>query len=335
LNSDPQEYVPIIDLHNDLPVDVAQRRLNSERNVLNNSHLQELKRGGIGGFNGIAFVEPEYKPFRALNRAMKIVDSLFEDLEETEDFIFVRSGSDFRRAFDDGGKIVFILGSEGGEFIETDLSILRNFYRLGLRSFGLVWDERNLIGDGYSQANTRNGGSGLSEFGYKVVEECNRMGIIIDGAHINPNGLSDILERSKKPIMVSHGSTLCHPGSSRPISDEHLKLVAKGGGVSGIFALNVKNSIPDVDSFLDNVEYAIKVAGIDHVGLGFDFFPGSEERFRLIQKKYPDITDCQGLKNASESQNAIRGLRRRGFKEEDIKKVASGNFLRVLTDVTG
>jgi membrane dipeptidase len=322
-------------MHNDLPVDIAQRRVNNERNVLDNCHLQKLMQGGIGGFNGIAFVEPDYKPFRALNRAMKVVDSLFEDLSETKSFAFVKSGTDFRKVIEDGEKIGFILGSEGGEFIETDLSILRNFYRLGMRSFGLVWDERNMIGEGYSQINTRNGGSGLSEFGYKVIDECNRLGMLIDGAHINPNGLSDILERSKKPVVVSHGSTSAHPDSSRPISDEHLKLIAKCGGVAGIFALNVKNSIPDVESFLDYVEYAVRVAGIDHVGIGFDYFPGSEERYRMILKKYPDITDCQGLKNASESQNAIKGLRRRGYKEEDIAKIAHRNFLRVLTEVTG
>ncbi len=200
-----------------------------------------------------------------------------------------------------------------------------------MRAFGLVWNQRNLLADGYGEISTRNGGSGLSEFGIKVVEQCNRLGILVDGAHITPNGLSDILEVSEKPIMVSHGSTTAHDGTLRPLSDEHLRKIAAKGGIAGIFAINKNNSIPTIESYVDHIEYAVKVAGIDHVGLGFDFVDFITSDSLPSSGK---LRPVKGLKDASDAQNVIRILRQRGFKDQDIRKIASENFVRVFDHAT-
>lgn len=325
--------IPIIDLHADIPWNLTHRRRGEIKDsrkgsVLDARHLSKLRRGGIQGFNAIIWVESQYKPERALARGLVILDSVLEDLKETKNFELATSSKDFRRIFEAKKKITMFLGIEGGELIQGEITLLRTFYNLGVRSFGLVWNQRNMLADGYSEVHTRNGGSGLSEFGIKSVEECNRLGILVDGAHITPNGLSDILEVSKKPIMVSHGSTKVHPGTLRPLSDEHLREIAENGGIAGIFAINKENSMPTLESYVDHIEYAVKVAGIEHVGLGFDYCD-------FITSDLPSTTKpIKGLKDARDSQNVIKVLRQRGFKESDIRKIASENFLRVFEDVS-
>jgi membrane dipeptidase len=328
--------IPIIDLHADIPWDITHRRRETKGttrkgSVLDAGHLSKLRRGGIHGFNAVIWVESEYKPDRALTRGLVILDSILEDLKQTKNFELAKNSKDFRKIFEAGRKIAMFLGVEGGELIEDEITLLRTFYNLGVRAFGLVWNQRNLLADGYGEINTRNGGSGLSEFGVKVVEECNRLGILVDGAHITPNGLSDILEVSAKPIMVSHGSTTMHNGTLRPMSDEHLRQIAANGGIAGIFAINKRNTIPTLESYVDHIEHAVKVAGIDHVGIGFDFVD-----FITSESLPPSgkIRPIRGLKDVSNSQRVIKVLRQRGFRERDIRKIASENFLRVFDSTT-
>ena len=329
--------IPIIDLHADIPWDITHRRRGEIKgstrkgSVLDTRHLAKLRSGGIRGFNAVIWVESEFKPDRALSRGLVILDSILEDLKQSKNFELAGDSKDFRRVFEERKKIPMFLGVEGGGLIEDEITLLRTFYNLGVRAFGLVWNQRNLLADGYGEVYTRNGGSGLSEFGIKVVEECNRLGILVDGAHITPNGLSDILEVSEKPIMVSHGSTTAHDGTLRPMTDEHLRQIGANGGIAGIFAINKEDTIPTVESYVDHIEYAVKVAGIDHVGIGFDFVDFiASESLPSSGKIHP----IKGLKNASNAQRVIKVLRQRGFKEQDIRKIASENFLRVFDDAT-
>jgi membrane dipeptidase len=351
--NDSKSIVPIIDLHADIPLDVIFRKKNYRNprgpdydrlSVMDERHLAKLRRGGIVGFNGIVCVEPEYKPHDALSRGLEMVDGFFEDMSRSKNFSFATSAGDFLRAVSDversngedvNTKIVSLLGVEGGELIEDNLALLRAFYRLGLRSFGYVWNDRNLLADGYDETKRRDGGGGLSNFGFEVLEECNRLGIILDGAHITPRGLSDILEASSDPVIVSHASSAVHPGTLRPIDDETLRLIAKNGGVVGVFALNLANSMPNVDSYVDHLEHVTKVAGIDHLGLGFDFCDYIPETLDKMDPSSFVVSDVEGLRDHEDAQNVVRLLRERGFSESDIAKVASGNFLRVMSEVLG
>jgi membrane dipeptidase len=327
--------IPIIDLHADIPWDITHRRRgelkDSKRkgSVLDAQHLSKLRRGGIQGFNAVIWVESSYKPDRALSRGLVILDSTLEDLKETKNFELTKNSKDFRRIFEARKKIAMFLGIEGGELIGNEIMLLHTFYNLGVRAFGLVWNQRNLLADGYGEVHTRNDGSGLSEFGIKVVEECNKLGILVDGAHITPNGLSDILEVSERPVMVSHGSTGVHPGTLRPLSDEHLRQIARNGGIAGIFAINKQGSIPTLESYVDHVEYAVKVAGIEHVGLGFDYCD-----FISSETLGGETKPIKGLRDARDSQSVIKVLKQRGFKDRELRKLASENFLRVFEDAT-
>jgi membrane dipeptidase len=341
--SSNQSVIPIFDLHADIPWDITHRRRGEdkfaenenyeERSVLEAHHFRKLKEGGICGFNAVIWTESMYKPYRALSRSLQILDSILEDLKRSKNFKLARTSSEFTKIIREGSEkqIALILGAEGAEMIEDDLSHLRTFHKLGLRILGFVWNERNLLADGYYEVYTRNGGSGLSEFGHRVVDECNRLGIILDAAHIAPNGLEDILLSSKDPIIVSHGSTATHEGTLRPLNDEQLRKISSQGGVAGIFAINLNDSMPSLESYLDHVEHAAKIAGIDHVGLGFDFVDYIPEIPAPIGK----VGEVRGLKNHKQCQNVIKGLRKRGFSDFEIEKIALGNFVRVLQEVVG
>jgi membrane dipeptidase len=328
-------------MHADIPLDIT---INPARDpessvvggkrsssVLESRHLGKLRQGGVGGFNAIIWVESEYKPQLALSRGLHMADSLLEDLKITNQFKLARTSNQLEEIFESEDSIALVLGTEGAELIENDLALLRIFYELGVRSFGFVWNERNLLADGYGEVKRRNGGSGLSEFGVRVVEECNRLGMLLDGAHITPNGLADMLEYSSDPIIVSHGSTGVHPRTLRPLSDDHLRAISHNGGVAGMFAINIDKSMPDLVSYTDHVEHAIKIAGIDHVGLGFDFVDYLPKD-TLPTSENPSVA---GLEDHRCCQKVIEALKSRGYSGADIEKVASKNFLRVFRDVCG
>jgi membrane dipeptidase len=327
----------IFDMHADIPWDIvnsSKQTTGSKKvrsGVLESRRYPKLAKGGVRGFNAIIWVESEFKPSRALARGLEIVDSVFEDLRNSPRFKISTTSKDFRRFFESNERIPMILGTGGAELIEDNLAYLRTFYRLGVRSFGFVWNERNLAADGYGEINRQHGGSGLSEFGLRVVDECNRLGIIVDAAQITPNGLSDMLEYSNDPIIVSHGSTSIHPGTLRPMSDEHLRRIAKNNGVIGIFAINLNNTIPTLDSYIDHIVHAVAIAGVDHVGLGFDFVDYIPEGSLPPVK----VTSVSGLEDHRFAQNVIKSLKQRGLKSTDIEKIASENFLRVFEEVCG
>jgi membrane dipeptidase len=142
----------------------------------------------------------------------------------------------------------------------------------------------------------------------------------------------DLLEYSKDPIVVSHSSSSAHGGTLRPVSDDKLRLIGKNGGLVGIFALNLRSSMPTIDSYVDHLVHVSKVAGIDSVSLGFDFCDYIPETLSGMDPSFK-VDDIPGLKNHSNAQNVISRLSDRGFSSPDIRKIAHENVLRLFKDV--
>ncbi|UCF44480.1 MAG: dipeptidase [Planctomycetota bacterium] len=199
---------------------------------------------------------------------------------------------------------------------------------------------------------------GLSEFGREVVAEMNRLGVIADVSHISEKSLYDVVEVSGAPVIASHSGCLALWDHPRNLNDKQLKVLAKNGGVIQIVAVagfliedspqrgkavsdvaeqldqgtietpqfiekmkEIDAKYPpaaDVDVFVDHIEHAVKVAGIDHVGIGSDFDGGG---------------GIPGFNDHSEALNVTIELVRRGYSEDDIIKIWGGNFLRVWTEV--
>jgi membrane dipeptidase len=322
----------IIDLHADLLLDVVTRRKNGERGVLERYHLSKLRQGLVSTVIAAIWVESIYKPTRALKRGLQILDAFREDLNESPDFRLVRTYQDFLDAERDG-KIGLILGVEGGELIEDDLGLLRNFHRLGVRNFGLVWGQRNLMADGSDHYKDDRG---LTDFGRQVVEELGRLKIVVDLAHIPPKGFWSVLEVAKHPLIVSHAIT-SRSRSIYAMTDDQLKAVSSNGGVVGIMVTNTTGeagNYGDLRTYCDHVEYAAKIAGPEHVGLGPDFYDYFMDQLVV---EYPGTTflPVPGLEDHSKLAAVISELSGRGLSDNEIRMITRDNFARVLRDVVG
>jgi membrane dipeptidase len=257
------------------------------------------------------------------------------------------------------GLISMPLGMENGSPIAGDLANLRHFYDRGIRYVTLTHAKSNHIADSSYDDNKQWGG--LSAFGEQVVREMNRLGIMVDVSHVSDGAFWDVMEISEAPVIASH-SSLRHftPGLERNMSDEMLKALAGKGGViminfgsfflteparqageayKGAYeAYRAEHGLEDtpeakaafeaefygeagypyasLEDVLDHFDRAVAIAGIDHVGIGSDF-DGVEDSLPT------------GLKDVSQYPNLIEGLMRRGYSEDDIRKILSGNLLRV------
>ena len=213
------------------------------------------------------------------------------------------------------GKKAILRGIENGYAIGQDLSLLGHFKRRGIVYMTLCHNGDNDICDS-ARGNAEHGG--LSPFGREVVQEMNRLGILVDMSHAAETSFYDALELSKVPIVCSHSSarTLCdHP---RNLTDDQMRALAKHDGVAqttvypGFLRKEGEASIVDA---VEHLYHAARIMGVEHVGLGTDFDGDG---------------GVPGLSDASEIINFTRHLLHRHFSEQDIRLIMGGNFLRVM-----
>jgi len=303
----------VFDGHCDTILEVMNhKRTLEKKSTTGHLDIPRMKEGGIDVQFFAVFIEDIYKPDRSLKRTLQLI----------EDDISLVTNYDQLKEVNRAGKIAAILSIEGGEALEGDLGVLRVLYRLGVRLLTLTWNQRNQIADGIGESRT---GSGLTEFGLKVIDEMNRLGMLIDVSHLSETCFWDVIKRSKAPIVASHSNcyNLCpHP---RNLKDEQIKAIADKGGVIGItFVPNFltqekrKTTVKDV---VKHINYLVEKVGVDCVGLGSDF----------------DGTGGLplGLEGVDKISNITEGLLGRGYEEREIEKILGGNFLRVFKEVVG
>jgi membrane dipeptidase len=223
------------------------------------------------------------------------------------------------------GRLAALMGVEGGYMIEDDLRVLRLFYDLGVRymslshSFNTHWADSSGTGDPVA---SRHGG--LSPFGYEVVKEMNRLGMMVDVSHVADSTFYDALEASEAPVIASHSSVDGVKEQARNLSDDMLRALAKNGGVIQVNAVvkyidPVEREKTPVSVFIDHIVHAIEVAGPDHVGIGLDY-------------GY-DAPAPEGLEDISKLPVVTYELLKRGYDETTIRKVLGENTLRVMQEV--
>lgn len=280
-----------------------------ERMLRKNDHIQFFA----------AFTNPSYGPAYSLNTILKMFDYfLIETANNSEYISLCISCSEIENSLKQG-KIAALLSIEGGEILQGELSTLRMFYRLGVRSICLTWNNRNEIADG---ADEEASGGGLTRFGEDVVREMNSIGMIIDLSHISSKGFFDVINISKKPVIVSHSNAMKICSHRRNLNDEQIYAIKKNGGVIGInlypyFLNNTKNaSVTDV---LKHIEHIAGIAGDDHIGIGSDF----------------DGIDCipQGINGVEDLDIIFNELLKLNYKQESVEKIAGLNFIRVIKNV--
>ncbi len=261
------------------------------------------------------------------------------------------------------GLISFPLGMENGSPIAGNLDNLEHFYNRGVRYITLTHSLSNHIADSSYDDNKQ--WQGLSPFGEEVVAEMNRLGMMVDISHVTDDAFWDALAISKVPLIASHSSARHFtPGFERNMSDDMIKALADAGGVvminfgsafltqdaneqgtafyeayeawleqeglvdSGALGNRFRAQYfgeqgypyATMDQVLDHFDRVVEVAGIDYVGIGSDF-DGVGDSLPV------------GLKDVSMYPNLIKGLLDRGYSEEDIRKILSGNILRVWRQV--
>lgn len=284
--------------------------------------IPRLRFGGVGLQFFASYIEPEFKPERALKRALQFCDGFYRELQDNPlDLHHILSYADVLKAQGEK-KIGALLSIEGGEALEGDLGALRMLHRLGVRSIGLTWNERNQIAEGVGDCRS---GGGLTDFGVSVVLEMNRLGMIVDVSHMSEPGYLDVLAVSKQPIIASHSNARALCNHVRNLTDPQILALQKNGGVMGInFASDFVRS-GERATVSDVVNHIVHIASLtgscDHVGLGSD---------------YDGIpTTPTGLEDVSKLPALTKEMLRREFTEVEIRAVLGGNFLRVMAAVLG
>jgi membrane dipeptidase len=227
--------------------------------------------------------------------------------------------------------------------VENDLGLLIVLHRLGLRVMQLTYNEKNQVGDGCTERTD----SGLSKFGLRMVEEMNRLGIVVDCSHVGYRTSMDAIEASKTPVVFSHSNAYGVFPSKRNIKDDQIKALAKSGGVIGMNGFPGfvskdsfvdKSRGPSLEQLLDHVDYMAKLVGTDHIGVGLDYSVGTPEGYRRYGYEpdtYPEPPwhYPSGLDDVSKLPNLTKGLQTRGYTDADVRKILGENFIRVFKAV--
>ncbi len=208
-----------------------------------------------------------------------------------------------------------LITCEGGDFLEGRLEGLADAHARGARAITIVHYRVNEIGDIQTEPPLH---GGLTDFGREVVQEMNRLGLIIDLAHATFDVTKDTLAASQHPVMISHSHLASSPDAhARLLTQEHARAVAVAGGLIGAWPAGVAAST--FDEYIDEIERLIDVVGIDHVAIGTDM----DANYQPVVERYaqfPDIADS---------------LEQRGLAPEDVGKVMGANFLRLFRQICG
>ena len=295
------------------------------------------------------FLTTPYSPigFQDTVRSMGAIYRLC-DKPETKVKI-IRSIGDLAVAKSEG-KLGLIFAFQDPKPIENSLDNLRILYEMGLRVVQMSYMLTNFIGSGCCETHD----AGLTDFGYEVLGELNRLGIIVDIAHCGTKTSLDTLKSSKAPVNITHANPRALSDNCRNHTDEELKLIAETGGVVGVcpwgpiaWKPHLRHQ-PTMEEFLEIVDYVVKLVGIDHIGYGTDYI--LDEGDNMSEKTaglYPQVAklynDTHGLDNSTRFVKGFKGspeivnvadeLLKHGYKEGEIEKFLGGNWLRVMKEV--
>ncbi len=304
----------VVDAHSDIPSELLYSRKNGEHSsTLTIKHLPILKAGGVN----VIFMEiySRLHPEGSLKQALLEVGDLYEEIRENKNLKLIYTKKDFEKIASDKS-LNMVLSMEGFEPLGCDLTLLNVFYHLGLRSASLTWNNRNYFASGVNEV------GGLSKLGRKAVKKMEELGILVDVSHLNDEGFWDVISIATKPIIASHSNSRTLYKCDRNLTDEQIRAIAKTGGVIGLNCYFTEDDEKiSLESYMKHLEYMIKIAGEDHVGLGLDF------------NGYLGDVNVPGIEDASKIPSITDELCKRGYKEETIYKILGGNFMRVLNIV--
>lgn len=359
---------PLIDGHNDLPWeirsahgnDLAAVDLSADTRRLSSplhTDIQRLRQGRVGAqfwsvyvpasLKGLAATEATFEQIDLTRRMIARYPQAFELADSADDIVRIHRA----------GRIASMFGMEGGEAINNNLALLREFRAAGVLYMTLTHSQNT---DWVDSATDTPRHGGLTPFGEDVVREMNRVGMLVDLSHVSAEAMRDALRVSSAPVIFSHSSAFAVTPHPRNVPDDVLELVRANGGVvmvnffpaftstevwqwgsrraaeearlkalnqadpaavtAGLAAWVAANPMPrtNISTIADHIEHIARVAGRDHVGIGSDY------------DGVPWLPE--GLDGVEDYPNLLVELARRGWSDADLAKLAGGNVLRALRE---
>jgi len=317
----------IFDGHGDIWTDVSRKRKEGHKDIIRNMHLERFKKGNMIGGIFIIFIDPDGDKDPKL-QTLEIIEHMGTEIIRSQDILkIVKSPGDFDKALEED-KLAVIIGMEGLSGIGDNVELINTLYLLGVRHMSLTWNEENLLATGVKGNPDR----GLTKKGIEAVQLMEKLGIIIDTAHANDKTFWDIYENTTGLIIDSHSNARALCNDSRNLTDDQIKAIVERGGLIGLNSYNEfvheDEDKRDIHHFVEHLDYLVELAGIDHVGFGFDFFhylrKGPVEDMNLGVK---------GLETVAQVPDLIDILYNKGYSKEDIEKISYKNFYRVIEEV--
>jgi membrane dipeptidase len=352
---------PLVDGHNDLPWEIREKA-QGDLSAMNpdgalpqqHTDVPRLKAGGVGGVFWAAYVPVDRIGNGAAAFALAQIGLIKRMTDASPELEFARTADDIVRIHREG-KVASLIGIEGGHAMENSLDVLRQFHELGVRYMTLT--HANTI-DWADAATDSARHGGLTRFGEEVVREMNRMGMLVDLSHVSAETMKDAIGVSAAPVIFSHSSARALADHPRNVPDDVLAMLKGNGGIvminfysgfveptaarqmRGMFDVQRRfreqhpndpqaaqraydqwrrdNPVPrgTTATLADHIDHVVKIAGIDHVGLGSD---------------YDGVTSLPvGMEDVSRYPSLTAELLRRGYSDDDVRKVLGGNLIRVM-----
>ncbi|MDR1408102.1 MAG: gamma-glutamyl-gamma-aminobutyrate hydrolase family protein [Tannerella sp.] len=313
-----------VDTHTDTPFWFGRPGYSFADRERNRVNLPKMEEGKLDGVFLAAYIGQGERDDASLQKAVarvtEIIENIYREVETHGDLCAVaRTADDFARIKKEGKKTVFI-GIENGYGIGKDITNLAKYRAMGVLYMTLCHSYDNDICD--TSTRTLKEWNGLSPFGEEVVREMNRLGMMVDLSHAGESTFWDVLKLTTVPVICSHSSARALCDHDRNLTDEQLRALAQNGGVAQVCLLDMyiheaRNKASIVHA-VEHIDHMVKVAGIDHVGIGSDFDGGG------------GILGCQADNDLI--QITVK-LLEKGYSEEDLARIWGGNFLRVMTAV--
>ncbi|MDR1916333.1 MAG: dipeptidase [Synergistaceae bacterium] len=327
----------VMDAHFDLALDMDDRREMGQFRVYSDRHDDMIEAGGWNCLVSSLFIHSWQLPEMGLRKALDQISALISEESEQPDKIALCTCVSEVDAANMAGKIGIFISCEGVEPLGSDIGLLQVFYRLGVRAVGLAWSRRNYAADGCSFKPVRGGTKGgLTTFGVELIEEAERLGMLIDVSHLNDEGVSDVARYSRRPFIASHSNCRSLASSMRNLTDEQIKLVADSGGVIGMNCCSafVSDDARGDIGALDlsrHIDHIVSLVGDDFVGLGLDCC----DRLADFHASLPNLESYDTIRDHSHLPELIAVLLEKGYSDDSVTKILGKNFRRVYREVIG
>jgi membrane dipeptidase len=299
---------------------------------------------------GVTALAPTVGSTEGARIALECIASWHRLLRERDDLMLIHKAADIEHA-KRSGRLGIFMHLQGTDPIEDNLDFIDLYKSLGVGIIQLTYNVKNRVGDGCEERTD----CGLSRFGQRLIERLNGAKVIVDCTHTGSRTSLEAIERSSAPVVLSHSNPASVHPSPRNVPNELIDAVAQSGGLIGACGfpgMISAKSTPSLDDFVVHIDAIVQRAGIDHVGLGIDYYTGQagvasdQEAMRGYEQAVrsgiwgsayppPPHRYPAGIETPRTLCRLTARLLERGYAPEDVRKVLGENWLRVMRSVWG